>query len=143
MQNPKIWIFIIIFLTIGILYKNYSPNKNFDSFFDNFYIDQNLQLKSVKFPLKHIQSDKKITFITKENWIELGDYNLISNSQGLQKEFIKKEYITSDSVHVVFNFNVHNHHPKVIHKFKEIKNSWLLIETEDQTTGVDDSIKSK
>ncbi|MEY4538260.1 MAG: hypothetical protein RLZZ306_17 [Bacteroidota bacterium] len=143
MQNPKIWIPIIVFLTIGILYKNYSPNNDFDTFFDKFYIDQNLQLKSVKFPLKHIQADRKFTFTTKENWLELGDYNLIANSKGLQQEFIKKEYIASDSVHVVFSINIENPHPRVIYKFKKINNSWFLIETEDQSTGTTDLLKSK
>ena len=108
-----------------------------------FYMDQNLQLKSVKFPLKHIQTDGKITFTTEENWVELADYNLIANSRGLQKEFTKKEYIASDSVHVVFSINIENPHPRVIHKFKKINNSWFLIETEDQSTGTADLLKSK
>jgi Domain of unknown function (DUF4348) len=143
MQNLKIWIVIVLFLIIGILYKNHSPNKDFDQFFDKFYTDQNLQLKSVKFPLNSIGKDKKITFITKNQWIELGNYNLVANSYGSQKDALKNEYINADSVHVIFKLDVGKIHANVIHKFVKINNQWFLVEIEDQSTGTKDLIKSK
>lgn len=148
LKTPLKWVIVSIFIFFGGIYYVYdnaiaNKNKDFDTFFDKFYIDQNLQLNSVKFPLKHIQTDKKATFTTKENWIELGDYNLITNSKGLQKEFTKKEYITTDSVHVIFSIDIENSHPRVIYKFKKIKSNWFLIETENQSTGTTDLFKSK
>lgn len=148
LKTPLKWVIVSICIFFGGIYYVYdnaiaNKNKDFDMFFDKFYIDQNLQLKSVKFPLKHIQTDGKITFTTKENWVELADYNLIANSRGLQKEFTKKEYIASDRVHVVFSVNIENPHPRVIYKFKKINNNWFLIETEDQSTGTEDLFKSK
>ncbi len=133
MQNPKIWIPIIILLTIGVLYKNYSPNKDFDTFFDKFYIDQNLQLKSVKFPLKHIKSNKNIFYSTKEDWIKLGYYNLVADSRGILQENLHKDYIAKDSVHVTFKIDIDEIHGRIIYKFKKNNNNWFLIEVEDKS----------
>lgn len=128
---------------MGIFYKNYSPNKDFDAFFDKFYIDQNLQLKSVKFPLKHIGGNRKIFYSTKEDWVKLGYYNLVADSRGILQEALHKDYIREDSVNVTFKIDIDEVHGRVIHKFKRINKNWFLIETEDQSKGIDDLLKSK
>lgn len=127
--------FGVLILAI-IIYSNGSSNKDFDIFYDRFYTDLHFQLKSVKFPLKSINIDKKVVYQTEESWVELGDYNLIANSKGLFKQNVKIEYLTKDTVNVIFKLDVEDVHAKVIHKFIKINGQWFLTEVEDQSSGL-------
>jgi hypothetical protein len=78
--------------------------------------------------LKHISVNGNTSYDSAENWKNLGDYNIITNSKGAGKEFLFIESITQDSVHVTFKLDLENVRPRVIFKFKKYKEGWFLVE---------------
>ena len=143
-KTPLKWVvlgFVFFFYFVFYYFVKNNGNQDFDRFFDKFYADSTFQSKSVQFPLKHILSNKEVTYSTLQNWKELGNYNLIADSRGSFKEFLEKDYISKDSVSVIFKLDIDEIHAKVIYKFVKRKDNWMLIEAENVSNGISDLIK--
>lgn len=138
-KTPLKWVvlgFLTFCLFVYLYFVKINGNEDFDTFFERFYLDSTFQLKSVQFPPKRTLANKKITYSTLQNWQELADYDLIVDSRGNSKESLKMDYISKDSVSVIFRLDIDKIHANVIHKFIKKNNNWFLVEIEDKSEGI-------
>ncbi|MES2797482.1 MAG: hypothetical protein V4683_16040 [Bacteroidota bacterium] len=127
-MKTKLYFLITFFISCE---NSYRVNKDFDSFFDQFFRNEDFKKQRTKFPLKSIDSKKnKTQFLTEEAWLGLGKYNLMTF---LEAEYSGLEFklIAKNRVDVIFKIEEINERLYIIHRFKKINDKWYLYEIED------------
>ncbi len=91
-MKTKLYFLITFFISCE---NSHRVNKDFDSFFDQFFRNEDFKKQRTKFPLKSIDSkNNKVQFLSEESWLGLGKYNLMRFSEaeysGLEFKLIAK-----------------------------------------------------
>ena len=143
--------------------------KDFHTFLSKFGSDTHFQTNSIKFPLTYIVDDpfedRPVVYNTIKQWKEERIDTLVYNTYNYLSETLRKEFITEDSVNVIFGIYIQELHKgdeelklrkqpisdeeivymerKTIFKFKKISKKWTLLEIQEAFQEVENSGRAK